>query len=125
MIADEVEFPPLLRLVVDGADLLDVLHVDVRTRLVFDEDVFSRSGVFLVVRALAETDLVMLWVVAESFLLPRHGAAGVFFVDAAPLVVVVAGFAVAGRVVPVVITGVPRVEGFSEFLQNPLTGLAV
>lgn len=48
-----------------------------------------------------------------------------FFVDATTLVVVVVAFTVAGRIVPVIITGVPRVEGFSEFLQNPLTGLRV
>jgi hypothetical protein len=49
----------------------------------------------------------------------------VFFVDAAALLVVVVFFAVAGRIIPVIITGVPRVEGFSEFLQNALTGLTV
>jgi hypothetical protein len=47
----------------------------------------------------------------------------VFFVDAAALLVVVVFFAIAGRIIPVIITGVLRVEGFSEFLQNALTGL--
>jgi hypothetical protein len=47
----------------------------------------------------------------------------VFFVDAVAVIVIVVFFAVARRVVPTIITGIPRVEGFSEFLQNPLTGL--
>ncbi len=61
----------------------------------------------------------------DAVLLPRHRATWVFFVDAATLLVVVVLFAVAGRIVPVVIAGVPRVEGFSEFLKNALTGLTV
>ncbi|ERG98100.1 MAG: hypothetical protein J07HQX50_02132 [Haloquadratum sp. J07HQX50] len=50
-----------------------------------------------------------------------------FFVDAVAVVVVVFSFAVAGRIRTRVILGfsVPRVEGFSEFLQNALTGLAM
>ena len=50
-----------------------------------------------------------------------------FFVDAATLLVVVIFLAVAGRIrstVRLPLT-VPRVEGFSEFLQNALTGLTV
>jgi hypothetical protein len=49
----------------------------------------------------------------------------VFFVNATTVLVVVVFFAVAGGIVPVVFGAVPRVEGFSEFLQNALTGLAV
>jgi len=47
----------------------------------------------------------------------------VFFVDATALVVVVVFFPIAGWIVPIVVGAVPRVEGFSEFLQNALTGL--
>jgi hypothetical protein len=49
----------------------------------------------------------------------------VFFVDAAALGVVVVFLAVAGRIRSIVRLplAVPRVEGFSEFLQNALTGL--
>ncbi len=43
-----------------------------------------------------------------------------FFVDAMTLLVVVVFFAVAGWVVPVIFGAVPRVEDFSEFLQNAL-----
>ena len=63
----------------------------------------------------------------DAVLLPRHGGARVFFVDAATLLVVVVFLAVAGRIrstVRLPLT-VPRVEGFSEFLQNALTGLTV
>ncbi len=63
----------------------------------------------------------------DAVLLPRHRAAWVFFVDAATLLVVVVFLAVAGRIrssvrLPL---AVPRVEGFSEFLKNALTGLTV
>ena len=61
----------------------------------------------------------------DAVLLPRHRAAWVFFVDATPLLVEVVFLAVAGRIVPVITTGVPRIEGFSEFRKNALTGLAV
>jgi hypothetical protein len=49
----------------------------------------------------------------------------VFFVDPIAVVVVVVFLAVAGRIrSPVGLPlSVPRVEGFSEFLQNALTGL--
>jgi hypothetical protein len=51
----------------------------------------------------------------------------VFFVDATALLVVVVVLAVAGRIRSTVRDPlfVPRVEGFSEFLQNALTGLTV
>ena len=47
--------------------------------------------------------------------------------DATPLLVGVVSFAVAGRIRTRVVLALlfPRVEGFSEFLQNALTGLAV
>ncbi len=48
---------------------------------------------------------------------------GLFFVDATTLLIGVFLLAVAGRIVPVVVGAVPRVEDFSEFLQNALTGL--
>jgi hypothetical protein len=48
-----------------------------------------------------------------------------FFVDATALLVVVVLFAVSGWIVPLVVGTAPRVEGFSEFLKNPLTGLTV
>ena len=48
-----------------------------------------------------------------------------FSMDAMPFRVVVVLLAVAGLVVPVIVGVVPRVEGFSEFLKNPLTGLTV
>ena len=82
---------------------------------------------FLVTRALGESNAVVLGVVTDAVLLPRHRATRVFFVDAATLVVVVVFLAVAGRIRSTVgfpLT-VPRVEGFSEFLQNALTGLAM
>ncbi|ERG96810.1 MAG: hypothetical protein J07HQW2_03294 [Haloquadratum walsbyi J07HQW2] len=37
----------------------------------------------------------------------------------------VIAFAVAGQIVSIVVGAVPRVEGFSELLQNTLTGLTV
>ena len=63
----------------------------------------------------------------DAVLLPRHGRTWVFFVDAATLLIVVILFAVAGWIrtrvrLPLAI---PRVEGFSEFLKNALTGLTV
>ena len=63
----------------------------------------------------------------DAVLLPRHRRTWVFFVDATPLLVVVVFLAVAGRIrssvrLPL---AVPRIEGFSEFLQNALTGLTV
>jgi len=47
----------------------------------------------------------------------------VFFVDTATLRVVVVFLAVAGGIVSIVVRLVPRGEGFSELLQNALTGL--
>ena len=63
----------------------------------------------------------------DAVLLPRHRAAWVFFVDAATLLVGVILFAVAGRIRSSVRLPrfVPRVEGFSEFRKNALTGLTV
>ncbi len=115
-----MEFPVFLLVVVDGADLPNVLHFNVRTRLVFDEDVFPGAGMFRVIRTFGEADAIVFGVVTEAFLLPRHHRGWVFLVDAVALVVPVVLFAVAGRVISVVIRGVSRVEGFSEFLQNVL-----
>ena len=123
VLADEVYLPSLFRLVVDGADLLQVIDLDAGTGFVFDKDVLPRFWVFFVIRTLGEADTVVFGVVTNTVLFPRHRAAWVFFVDAAALVVVVVFFAVAGRIVSVVVRGVPRIEAFSEFLQNPLTGL--
>ena len=123
--ADEMQFPSSLRLVVDGANLLQVLNRDTRARLVLDEDVLPRFGVFLVIRAFREPDATILRVVFDAVLLPRHRATRVFFVDAATLLVVVVSFAVVGRIRTRVRLPrfVPRVEGFSEFRKNALTGL--
>ena len=125
VLTDEVEFPPLFRLVVDGPNLLKILDGDAGGSFVFNKDVFPRSGVFLVIRALRESHSIVLGVVADAVLLPRHRATRMFFVDTTTLVVVVVAFAVARRIHPVVGLPlfVPRVEGFSEFLQNALTGL--
>ena len=61
----------------------------------------------------------------DAVLFPRHRASRVFFVDAITVVVVVVFLTVAGwiRTRVVLAFAVPRVEGFSEFLQNALTGL--
>ena len=125
--ADEVEFPASFRLVVDYTDLLQVLNRYAGARFVFDKDVFPRFRVFLVVRTLRQANAVVLGVVPNAVLLPRHRATRVFFVDATALVVVVVFLAVAGRIRSTVRLplSVPRVEGFSEFLQNALTGLAM
>ncbi|ERG96335.1 MAG: hypothetical protein J07HQW2_02812 [Haloquadratum walsbyi J07HQW2] len=48
-----------------------------------------------------------------------------FFVDATTLVIGVVFLAVAGWIVSVFAGAVPRIEDFSEFLQNVLTGLTV
>ena len=87
--ADEVEFPSLRRLVVDGSNLLQVLDGDAGGRLVLNEDVVPVSRVVFVVCAFREPDSVVLRVVFDAVLLPRHRAARVFFVDATALVVVV------------------------------------
>jgi len=84
-------------------------------------------GVFLVIRTFREPYSIVLGVVFDAVLLPRHRTAWVFFVDATALFVVVVFLAVAGWIRSIIglpLT-VPRVEGFSEFLQNPLTGLTV
>jgi hypothetical protein len=51
----------------------------------------------------------------------------VFFVDAVAFVVVVDFLAIAGRIRSIVGLPLfaPRIEGFSEFLQNALTGLTM
>ena len=122
MFADEVEFPSPRRLVVDGANLLQVLDGDPGACFVFDEDVLPCLRVFFVIRALREANPVVLGVVFDAVLFPRYRRTGVFFVDAVALVVVVVFLAVAGRIRTVVglSLSVPRVEGFSEFLQNAL-----
>ena len=123
--AHEVQFPPLLRLAVDGPNLLQVLDRDFGASFVFNEDVVPVSRVVFVVRAFREPDVVVLGVVTDTFLFPRQGTAWVFFVDAVSIIVVVVFLAVAGRIRTRVVLPfpVPRVEGFSEFLQNALTGL--
>jgi hypothetical protein len=60
--------------------------------------------------------MIVLDFVLQDVLLPCHRTAWVFFVDAVALVVVIVFFAVAGGIVRVVVRGVPRVKGFSEFL---------
>ncbi len=79
------------------------------------------------IRPFREANSIVLRVVFDAVLLPRHRTAWVFFVDAPTLLVVVVFLAVAGRVRSIVRLPlpVPRVEGFSEFLQNALTGLTV
>ena len=92
---------------------MQVFNLDTGSRFVFDKDVFPRFRVFLVVCAFREADTIVFGVVLDAVLLPRHRATRVFFVDAAALLVVVVFFAIAGRIIPVIITGVLRVEGFS------------
>ncbi len=79
------------------------------------------------IRTLRESNTVVLGVVFDAVLLPRHRTARVFFVDAVALRVVMVFLAVAGRICTVIglpLT-IPRVEGLSEFLQNALTGLTM
>jgi len=125
--ADEVKFPSPLRFVVDGANLLQILDLYAGTGFVFDKDVFPRFRVFLVIRAFRKADTVVCGVVFDAVLLPRHRTARVFFVDATALFVVVVLLAVAGRIRSIIGLSltIPRVEGFSELLQNALTGLAM
>ena len=82
---DEVEFPATLRVVVDGTNLLQVLNLYTGACLVLDKDVFLRFGVFLVIRPFRETNAVVLGIVSDAVLFPRHRTARVFFVDAAAL----------------------------------------
>ena len=79
------------------------------------------------IRAFRKSDTVVLRVVADAVLFPRHRRTGVFFVDAVAVVVVVVFLAVAGRIRAIIglPLAVPRVKGFSEFLQNALTGLTM
>ncbi len=58
--------------------------------------------VFLVVRAFRQANAVVLVVVCDAVLFPRHGGARVFFVDATALLVGVVFLAVAGRIRSVV-----------------------
>ncbi|GAB3680574.1 hypothetical protein GCM10028857_03480 [Salinarchaeum chitinilyticum] len=74
--ADEVKFPSSLCLVVDCANLLDVLDGGAWAGLVFDEDVLPRFGVFLVIRTLREPDAIILRVVFDAVLLPRYRRTG-------------------------------------------------
>jgi len=125
--ADEMEFPSLLRRVVDGPDLLEVLDFYAGPSFVLDKHVLPRFRVFFVICAFREADTVVFGVVFDAVLLPRHRRTRVFFVDAAALVVVVVFLAVAGWIRSIIGCSltVPRVEGFSEFFQNALTGLAM
>ena len=120
-----MQLPLFFCIVVDCSDLLQVLDGDARSSFVFHKNVFPRFRVFLVIPALGETHTVVLGVVFDAVLLPRYRASGVFFVDATALVIVVIFLAVTGRIVPIIVRPVPRIEGFSEFLQNALTGLRV
>ena len=78
-----------------------------------------------VVRALAESNLVVFLVVFEPVLLPRHGGTWVFFLDTVAILIVVVAFGVARRIIPIIVRLEPRVNAFIEFLKNPLTGLAM
>jgi hypothetical protein len=120
-----MQFPLPLCRVVDSTNLLQVFDGDAGACLVFDKDVFPRFGMFLVIRAFSKANTVVLDVVFDTVLLPRHRGTRVFLVDAVSVVVVVVFLAVTGRIRTVIgfPLAVPRVEGFSEFLQNALTGL--
>ena len=125
--ADEMQFPASFRFVVDSPDLLQILNRNTGASFVFDKDVLPRFGMFLVIRALGQADTVVLGVVTDAILLPRHRTARMFLVNTIAVVVVVVFLAVAGRIRSTVRVSlaVPRVEGFSEFLKNALTGLTV
>lgn len=68
--AHKVEFPTSFRVVVDGANLLQVLDRDIGARLVFDGDVVS--GVIFVVRPFRESYPLGFGFVADTVLFPRH-----------------------------------------------------
>ena len=123
--ADKMQLPSLLCFVVDGPDLLQILDCNTGTGFVLDKDVFPCFRVFLMICTLREPNTVVLGVVSDAVLLPRHRTSRVFFVDATALVVVVVFLAVAGWIRSIIGLPLfaPRVEGFSEFLQNALTGL--
>lgn len=109
-LADEVEFPVVA--VPHGSHLLDVLHGHVRSRLVLTEN--EVRAVVLQVESLAQTELVVLGIVLDTVLLPRHGGAWV----------VVASLSVAGGIrvcVTVLALFEPTVERLSEFFENALT----
>jgi hypothetical protein len=59
-------------LVVDGANLLQVLNGGIGARLVFDKDVLPRFGVFLVICAFREADTVVLGIMADAVLFPGY-----------------------------------------------------
>lgn len=68
-----------------------------------------------------EPNSVIFRIVSDSFLLPCYRASRVFLVNAVAIVIVIVFFAVSRRVIPVVITREPRVEGFSEFSEQTPT----
>ena len=74
-----MQFPAPFRLVVDSANLLQILDCDAGTRFVFDKNVFPCLGVFLMIRTFRETHSPVVGVVTNSLLLPRHRATRVFF----------------------------------------------
>ena len=109
-LTDEVEFPAVA--VPDGSNLLDVLHGHVRSCFVFREDEVRAVG--LQVEPFAQTEFVVLGVVLDTVLLPRHGGAWVL----------VASLSVAGWIrvcVAVLALFEPTVERLSEFFKNALT----
>jgi hypothetical protein len=108
--ADEVQFPTVA--VPHGSHLLDVLHGHVRACLVLYKD--EVRAVLFEVEALAQTELVVLGIVLDAVLLPRHGRTRVF----------VAVFAIA-RWVSVLVSAlacfVPTGERLSKLFENSLT----
>jgi hypothetical protein len=66
VVADEVQLPPLFLLVIDGANLLEVLDRDIGSGFVFDEDVVSLPRIVFVEFAFREPDAVVF-----RILLPR------------------------------------------------------
>jgi len=71
VLADEVKFPPLFRLIVDCSNLLEVLDGDTGSGFVFDKDVFPRFRVLFVICSLREPNAVVLGVMFDAVLLPR------------------------------------------------------
>jgi hypothetical protein len=68
-LADEAEFPTVV--VPDGSNLLDVLHGHVRSRLVLTE--YEIRTMILQIETLAQAKFMMLGIVVDAVLLPRHG----------------------------------------------------
>jgi len=111
---DDVQLPLLTG--PDRSDLLDVLYVHIRAGGVLAENEV-RPRLFEI-RSFRESNPVVVGVVFETVLFECDRRAGML----------VALLAVAGWVrVPVAIltVGVPRVERFSQFFENCLTGLSV